>query len=262
MTRQVETEADLYDRHSLDLERGEDVVDRFIYDKIVTLRKNQLILGWLPGKECLVLDYGCGNGEVSNFLADHNHNVVAFDLSKGMIRYARKATGSDRISYLVASGESLPLRDGVFDAVVGVGIFHHLNLLRGLEECQRSLKRNGRLEFMEPNTLNPLSFVGRRILRTSIHTPKETTFTPWFLKGAIRKIGFDLIETKMMSFAGYSLAFLSAWLDGKKQSGLRKLVPVLRRTTRLAILFDRLCESLPVLNNACWIIAMNTQRTR
>lgn len=260
MIRQVETETDLYDRHSLNLERGEDVVDRFIYDKVVTLRKNQLILDWLPRKKCLILDYGCGNGEVSHFLVRHDHEAVAFDLSKGMIRYAKKVTDSSRIFYLVASGESLPLRNGVFDAVVGVGIFHHLNLVKGLEECQRSLKQNGRLEFLEPNTLNPLSFVGRRILRTSIHTPKETTFTPWFLKDTIRKIGFDLIETKMMSFAGYSLAFLSAWLDRKKQSGLQKLVPVLRRMTRLAILFDRVCEKLPLLNNACWIIAMSTKR--
>lgn len=260
MINRGETETGLYDQHALDLERGEDVVDRLIYDKVITSRKNRLILNWLPRKRCLVLDYGCGNGEVSHFLAHRNHEVVAFDLSKGMIRYARKVTNSNKISYLVASGENLPLRDEVFDAVVGIGVFHHLNLVRGLEECQRSLKPNGGLEFMEPNTLNPFSFVGRRVLRTSIHTPKERTFTPWFLRDTVRRIGFDLIETKMMSFAGYSLAFLSAWLSGKKQSGLEKLIPVLRKTTRLVILIDRLCESLPLLNNACWIIAMNMRR--
>lgn len=260
MIKQVETETDLYDRHSLSLERGEDVVDRFIYDKVVTLRKNQLILDWLPRKRCLVLDYGCGNGEVSHFLVRHDHDVVAFDLSKGMIRYARKVTDSSRIAYLVASGESLPLRNEIFDAVVGVGVFHHLNLLKGLRECQRSLKQNGRLELMEPNTLNPVSFVGRRIMRTSIHTQKETTFTPWLLRDTIAETKFDLIETKMMSFAGYSLAFLSAWLCRKKRSGLEKLVPTLRRTTEFAILFDRLCENLPLVKNTCWIIAMKMKR--
>jgi SAM-dependent methyltransferase len=178
-----------------------------------------------------------------------------------MVAYAKSIIGSDRISYLVASGEKLPLRNEVFDVIVGVGIFHHLHISAGLKECRRSLKPNGALELMEPNTLNPFSFIGRRILRTSIHTRKERTYTQWFLKDAAEKAGFDLVSMKMISFVGYALAFLSAWLGNKKELGLRKLVLVLRKSTLLIVFIDKLFESLPLINSTCWIIAMNTSRS-
>jgi SAM-dependent methyltransferase len=254
-------EAELYDKYALSLKRGEEVVDQSIYERAITSRRNTLISDWLPKEQCLILDYGCGDGESSRFLARLNHQVVAFDLSKGMIAYA-KSKDPRRISYLVASGEELPLRDGVFDAVVGIGIFHHLHLSRGLKECHRSLKPNGGLGIMEPNTLNPFSFVGRRALRTQIHTPEERTYTLWFLRDNIRKAGFAAVSINMISFIGYSMAFLSAWLNNRKQLRFRKLVSLLRKSTTLFIFVDKFFENLPLVRNTCWIIAINAIRTQ
>jgi SAM-dependent methyltransferase len=252
-------EAELYDKYSLRLKGGEEVVDSSIYVDTVVSRRNALIREWLPKKPCLILDYGCGDGELSRFLAHLNHDVIAFDLSKGMIAYA-KSQDTKRISYLVASGEELPFRNKIFDVVVGIGIFHHLLLSKGLEECHRSLKPKGELGMMEPNTLNPFSFVGRRVIRTEIHTPKEITFTLWYLRDSLRKAGFAVVRTEMISFAGYSIAFLSAWLNNRKQLGFRKMVSLLRKSKALFIFVDKFLESLPLIRNTCWIIAIKATR--
>jgi SAM-dependent methyltransferase len=253
-------EAELYDEFASRLRRGEDVVDQSIYEKAITSRKNLLISDWLPKEPCLVLDYGCGSGESSRFISHLNHEVVAFDLSKGMIKFAKSIGVSDKISYLIASGEELPIRDGIFDVVIGIGIFHHLHLLRGLRECYRSLKPKGMLGLMEPNTLNPFSFIGKRFLRTRIHTPQERTYTVWLLRDSVRRAGFDVTTTNMVSFVGYTVAFLSAWLDKRKQLGFKKLVPILRKSTSTVISLDKLFEGFPLFRNTCWIIAMKLKR--
>ena len=71
------------------------------------------ILSW-PAMERLlalkegskILDIACGNGLTSRRLAYMGADVVAFDFSKEMIKYARSRTQnhSDRIEYLVMDG--------------------------------------------------------------------------------------------------------------------------------------------------------------
>jgi hypothetical protein len=64
MIEDGKAEAEVYDEFSSMLKKGEDVVDHLIYDQVITLRKQRLIASWLPKHRCLILDYGCGSGEL------------------------------------------------------------------------------------------------------------------------------------------------------------------------------------------------------
>ncbi|HDQ15434.1 MAG TPA: methyltransferase domain-containing protein, partial [Bacteroidetes bacterium] len=74
-----------------------------------------------------------------------------------------------------------------FDAIVAVGIFHHLDLPKAAAECNRLLRNDGFLVVFEPNSLCPLSFIGRKLFKTKIHTPNERPYTYWSFLSEIKK---------------------------------------------------------------------------
>lgn len=88
-----------------------------------------------------VLDLGAGTGIVSAAVAGRGHDVVGIDRSFGMLRYASERLGGRRAC---ADASSLPLRDGVFDAVYLMWLLH---LVRDPEavvgECVRVLRPGG-----------------------------------------------------------------------------------------------------------------------
>ena len=59
-------------------------------------------------------------------------------MSSGLAKYA-SSKGRD-INYIVADCHNLPFDNKSFDAIVAVGILHHLNLPIAISECQRLLK--------------------------------------------------------------------------------------------------------------------------
>lgn len=64
-----------------------------------------------------ILDVGTGTGFISGILAELGHEVVGLDISSGMMGVAREKLG-DRVEFVLGDAESLPFRDGSFDAVV------------------------------------------------------------------------------------------------------------------------------------------------
>jgi ubiquinone/menaquinone biosynthesis C-methylase UbiE len=91
-----------------------------------------------------VLDLGCGTGLLTRRLAsDHPEvEVVGCDFSAGMLAQARRRTPTLRVVRATAS--ALPLRDGVFDAVVSTEAFHWFpDQPRALAECFRVLAPGG-----------------------------------------------------------------------------------------------------------------------
>lgn len=65
-----------------------------------------------------VLDVGCGTGRSSALLRDLGHRVMGIDPDPGMLDLARSRLDAA----LLAEGEHLPFRDGVFDAAVAVTV--------------------------------------------------------------------------------------------------------------------------------------------
>ena len=157
-------------------------------------------------KPMLILDYGCGAGWLSAFLARKGFKVVGIDISVSLLRRAKRVC--HEAEFIACDAENLPFKDSTFDFVVGVAILHHLNLERSCKEIRRVLKNKSKFIFFEPNSLNPPSAIGRKFFPTEAHTKGERQFTPNFLKATLHNVGFNLEKCSTSFFISFPLARL------------------------------------------------------
>jgi ubiquinone/menaquinone biosynthesis C-methylase UbiE len=119
---------------------------------------------WLR-KRCegkVVLDYACGNGERSRFIAKEANAAltVGIDISDVSITNARKIAEddslSDRVLFIQADCENTKLPDATFDVIYCSGMLHHLDLSYAFPEMRRILKPGGHILAVESLAYNPL----------------------------------------------------------------------------------------------------------
>jgi len=123
-----------------------------------------------------VLDYGCGLGTATLFLAKNGAQVIGIDISQEAIKQARRRAMeenlADKTNFFVMDAEAMEFEDNSFDIVCGTAILHHLNLNKALPELARVLKPNGTGIFREPLGYNPIINLYRK-LTPYLHTPDE-----------------------------------------------------------------------------------------
>jgi ubiquinone/menaquinone biosynthesis C-methylase UbiE len=125
----------------------------FYFDKLYS------VLNQGPG--CRVLDVACGIGFLSVLLARYGHQVVAVDISKSSVSYAKKLAASyncaDKIDFRIMDVSNLTLDSDSFDIVTGEDALHHIIKYPGaVESIYRVLKPGGKAYFAEPFAFNPL----------------------------------------------------------------------------------------------------------
>lgn len=100
-----------------------------------------------------ILDLGCGTGRFSEALADRfDAQVLAIDPSTKMLGQARGKQRDPRVSYLLGSGESIPLDSNSVDLIYMSMIFHHFRDPQlAARECRRVLREGG-TAFMRTGT--------------------------------------------------------------------------------------------------------------
>src|SRR5262245_27163281 len=109
-----------------------------------------------------VLDVACGPGRLAAAAAAHGATAQALDFSAEMVAVARSSY--PEIVVTEGDAESLPYRDGTFDAVVSsFGIHHVPRPELALAEARRVLKPGARIAFAiwappEENTAFSLVF--------------------------------------------------------------------------------------------------------
>lgn len=142
-----------------------------------------------------VLDAGCGEGYLARTLAGQGADVVGVDVSGGLIGVAGRcpADGTGSVSYAHASVEALPVRDNVFDLVVGNHLFSHLPDPRwAVREFGRVLKRGGRLIFL---TLHPCFYTAGSERGATGSLPAERYFAS---RGVDQRFLVDGLESPAM----------------------------------------------------------------
>jgi demethylmenaquinone methyltransferase/2-methoxy-6-polyprenyl-1,4-benzoquinol methylase len=118
------------------------------------------------------LDVGTGTGDFALALlgrSPRTATVTGIDISPGMLeiaeRRAAEAGLGPRYDRLIASVESLPFADGVFDvAMAGFVIRNVGDIPRGLREMRRVLRPGGRAVILDLHT--PRNPTIRRLYRT------------------------------------------------------------------------------------------------
>ena len=106
-----------------------------------------------------ILDYGCGIGHSIKKVVNFNpKKITGIDISEVSIQKAKEETKNfgSKVTLKVDNCEKTMFENNQFDIVYGLGILHHLNFSKCLDEIFRILKPNGTLLFIEPLGTNPI----------------------------------------------------------------------------------------------------------
>jgi SAM-dependent methyltransferase len=94
-----------------------------------------------------ILDAGCGTGANLRAIVGRGSEAVGVDLSRGMLRVARRAVAGALLAQADLDGE-LPVRAGSFDGVLCALVGEHLERpARFFRQAHGALRRAGRLVF-------------------------------------------------------------------------------------------------------------------
>ncbi len=186
--------------------------------------------GFRPGLR--VLEVGCGTGFFSEIFLRHGIDLHAIDISPELLAKARERflpaagqTKEKKIDFRLCDIESLPYKDGVFDAVVGIRVLHHLDMEASFAEISRVLARGGVIAFCEPNMLNPQIMIQKNIpfvKRLMGDTPDETAFFKWPLNRFLKNHGFADICIEPFDF-------LHPWIPGALAPSAEAIGGILER---------------------------------
>lgn len=101
-----------------------------------------------------ILDFGCGEGEISTQLAKLGGRVTAIDISPELIEMAKRRSDldgvRDRVACMVRDIEESPLPESQFDFAVCNAVLHHVDVYAYLPRILTSLKPGGVAIIVEP----------------------------------------------------------------------------------------------------------------
>ena len=223
--------------------------DTIIFPKVIRKRETELIISQVEKvKPKRILDFGCGPGWLSKLFSSIGYSVVGIDASSSLIRSASKSS-SELSRFIVGDCTTLPFKDNAFDFIIGISIFHHLEAEAAFHECHRVSTDSATLFLMEPNKLNPLAALGRKI--TNVQTESEKPFYPRRLVNTIAKTGWTIREIRYLFPYSFGLSYISK-LVGNKQAVNNLCTPI--------ELSERLLERVPCLNQLCWTIVIRATK--
>ncbi len=163
----------------------------------------------LKGKD--VLDFGCGDGAYSlKFIDLGARSVVGIDNSPTMIELANSniSERGDKIQFIEADGENLPLENNSFDIVFSNFVFHHfVDNLKPISEVFRVLRNGG--YFLATFSAYEIASGSENLINTEISyrlgqgqnsvvvqnyiKPKEEIYDN------LVKLGFEIVEYESVS---------------------------------------------------------------
>lgn len=177
-----------------------------------------------------VLEIGCGDHAEAWELAERGLDVTAIDISGVAVSHARERAAEEQRSHLTfeeMNAEALEFDDSSFDAVLGAGILHHLDLDVAIPEVARVLRPGGVGIFLEPLGLNPVLNLYRRVTPGD-RTPDEHPL----VRGDLRSMERWFEQVDLQFFHLASLAALPLIKSDRFDQALSTLEQVDRRLLR------------------------------
>lgn len=106
-----------------------------------------------------VLDYGCGWGAFSKMMEEKGNKVTGIDHSKNEVEICKLVWGGAKNLEFKNIGID-KIKSGSFDCLTSIQVIEHThNPGNYLSECNRVLKKGGRIILSIPNIINPRFFV-------------------------------------------------------------------------------------------------------
>lgn len=108
-------------------------------------------------KQLKILDYGCSNGIITNFIAKYSQEIIGIDVDKIAIKQAKQKFQTDNLTFLLTKNERLPFKKNSFDLVICNQVYSYLNnpnLM--INEIYRVIRKEGICLFTGDNLLRPI----------------------------------------------------------------------------------------------------------
>jgi len=103
-------------------------------------------------KDKFVLDFGCGHGYGTNYLAQVAKKIIGVDLNSNYIRYAKKRYQSRNLQYSISNQKETNLQKSSFDLIVCYEVIEHVeNIHQVLQTIKSLLKPDGIFIASTPN---------------------------------------------------------------------------------------------------------------
>lgn len=109
---------------------------------------------------CTILDFGCGNGLLTNFVQEvfYEATVMGIDTSATAITQAQATFG--QLTFIPLTGPLLPFNNHTVDFIYAANVFHHIPTKQHaviISEFKRILKQDAIVVILELNPYNPLT---------------------------------------------------------------------------------------------------------
>jgi 2-polyprenyl-3-methyl-5-hydroxy-6-metoxy-1,4-benzoquinol methylase len=185
------------DKKAMTIDTYDKVASKYneLYSDIYYMEELNKFINLLNNKD-LVLDVGCGNGLVSDYLERSGMNVTAIDTSQSMLDISKKR--NNKISYFKMDVRDLNFRELSFNAIFCYAVLIHIDKLetfKVLEQFYKLLKPNGILFI---NVMEEKEPDENMIVVESLDNRYKTWFQYYNKKELInllKGIGFSIIET-------------------------------------------------------------------
>lgn len=124
-----------------------DVLQKTALDEVLELKGNER-----------VLDFGCGSGRISYWIAPRVKEVVGLEVTSGMIELAEQNRKAENVKFMLYDGVHFPTLSEPIDLILSVGV---LQIMRGealrqtLSGLAEYLRKEGRLYFIEQASDSP-----------------------------------------------------------------------------------------------------------
>jgi len=196
-----------------------------------------------------VLDVGCGQGTLLNYLPRFGATMFGLDLSP--VSLYRAAAGadelghSDRVYLSVANAECLPFANDCFDTVLSFGVLHHTeDTTKGVTEIWRVLKPGGLSLVMIYRTGNPKWWM-TRLLRAVSNLADRIAGEPYSIANRLRPKheGDDVRGTALLELFGCPI--LKAFSNRQAKEMFSKFSRVLISNHQPG--FRRMTDIVPML---------------
>lgn len=108
-----------------------------------------------------VLDAGCGNGSLTDFVGDRCASIMGLDFATS-VKTANSRKKSQRVQFVQADLHNSPIKDQTFDLAYSIGVLHHTPSTRiAFDSVAKMVKPGGRLYVWLYR--RPENFLGRLV---------------------------------------------------------------------------------------------------
>jgi trans-aconitate methyltransferase len=171
-----------------------------------------------------VLDVGCGDGKITDYVAEKvpDGQVVGLDISEKMIVEASSLFKKDHLTFIQGNAAEIPFKNQ-FDKVISFNVLHWvLEQEKALQSMRESLKEGGSILLVVPGSFaNNSGVLGEKVALSEkwrAYFPsfkrQRVYYTPEQYQNLLQEAGFQIETFEVLeSAAPYpNRAALSAWI--------------------------------------------------